>query len=212
MFNIINITPLPIDWKYCRKIFYMIKTNKSNILDVGCGDGQKTKYVTGDGCGLSFLIGLDLSSEKLKIAKRRNILPVLADLASLPFADESYDIIMSFHTIEHTNVSNVKLFLKEAYRTLKKGGYLLLVTPNAKRLSSLVYRLLGFNKYPMNPDHVFEYTREDLLHILQDFKLFKYHILPYFFGIHLKNIYIGFSVPPRGFSKFCNFWIILAQK
>jgi len=59
IFCVINKTLYPIDYIYCRGIISKIRTHNSVILDIGCGDGQKTKYVTNNGC--VYVTGLDHS-------------------------------------------------------------------------------------------------------------------------------------------------------
>lgn len=47
---------------------------------------------------------------------------------SLPFNDDSFDVVVSLYTLEH--VQNVRKVLYESTRVLKSGGYLYFVIPN----------------------------------------------------------------------------------
>jgi SAM-dependent methyltransferase len=80
------------------------------------------------------------------------------------FKDESFDAVVSFDVIEH--VQDDLKFLSEIRRVLKRGGELLLETPNRNRLSLKLKSLVKPIKYPMilgpNCIHLREYTKEEL--------------------------------------------------
>jgi len=77
---------------------------------------------------------------ELDLFPRPGIRGVLADAcAPLPFADASFDILVSMEGIEH--FENQTGFLRECGRVLKPGGKLILTTPNILHLSS---RISGF--------------------------------------------------------------------
>jgi len=46
------------------------------------------------------------------------------------FKGESVDIVYASHLFEHLSIKSTKLFLNEAYRTLKSGGIIRLVIPD----------------------------------------------------------------------------------
>lgn len=52
---------------------------------------------------------------------------IIADGVSIPVPDESYDFIISSHTIEH--IFDPIKALKEWYRIIKKGGYIFTIAP-----------------------------------------------------------------------------------
>ncbi len=54
----------------------------------------------------------------------------LFSLQPLPIAAKSASIIYCSHTLEHVNDASVKHLLSEAYKALKPGGYLRIITPN----------------------------------------------------------------------------------
>lgn len=73
----------------------------------------------------------------------------------IPFADESFDYVVSFQVIEH--IKRDKEFVREVHRVLKKGGKFIVSTPN--RPMSLT----------RNPWHVREYTAEQFGELLSLF-------------------------------------------
>ena len=52
---------------------------------------------------------------------------IKADLCALPFEDNTYDLILCNHVLEH--ITNDRKALKELYRVLKKGGTLIAQVP-----------------------------------------------------------------------------------
>lgn len=101
---------------------------KVKILDVCCGTGSFSIEIFNVYKGSAQVFGIDLNEKMLSVAKERydNISFQLADAAKLPFENETFDAItISFAT---RNIAiNEKYFLntlKEFFRVLKKGGFL----------------------------------------------------------------------------------------
>lgn len=119
------------------------------VLDIACG--------TGYGIGLlkqtaNFVVGVDIDNDALAEAKREGDV-ARADGLRLPFADESFDIVTSFETLEHLHERAA--FLRELRRVLHTEGRLILSTPNAEYTQPK-------NGKPSNPFHVHEYQTEEL--------------------------------------------------
>jgi len=106
------------------------KEIKGKCLEIGCGDGLSTSFLRKK---VPFLISLDLSEKRIRIAKEINndVVFVLADARELPFKDAVFDSICAFEVIEHlpTCEDHVK-FLSEIKRILSKKGIFLISTPN----------------------------------------------------------------------------------
>ena len=85
-------------------------------LDLGCGAEKiwDTKNVVGvDSCKDSELFGHVINPD------------IKADVESLPlFASGSVDFVFSSHVLEHIEYRKVPEVLKEWFRTIKTGGYL----------------------------------------------------------------------------------------
>jgi SAM-dependent methyltransferase len=86
-----------------------------------------------------------------------------ADLnGTLPWPDATFDAVFSIEGIEH--LENRFQFLREAFRVLKPGGFLVLTTPNICALRSRVrYFFSGF--YHKDPRPLNESARHPLHHI-----------------------------------------------
>lgn len=108
---------------------YIIK-KKNKILDIGSGTGiiLKDLYKYGD------VIGIDTSKKSIELCKSRNLNCRYGNAESLPFKDESFDIVTAFGVIEH--VDDDQKVLNEITRVLKKNGYFMMECPAYKFLWS----------------------------------------------------------------------------
>ena len=120
---------------------------RANIyLDLGCNDGQVTRIVAKI-VKAKEVYGIDIDCDALKKAEKKGIKVFALDLSKdkIPLEDESVDLVTAFEVIEHlTNPDNM---LRETFRVLKKGGYLLLSTPNLASWVNRIIMLLGYQPY-----------------------------------------------------------------
>lgn len=121
------------------------------VLDLGCAAGAITHFLSGFGCDV---VGVDL--EERAIAKARSLFPDLrferADVASLPFADASFDKAVAADLVEHLDDRTFAAMLAETRRVLVPGGTLSLYTPNPRHL---VERLKARDLiFAQNPTHI----------------------------------------------------------
>jgi ubiquinone/menaquinone biosynthesis C-methylase UbiE len=94
-------------------------------LDAGCGEGQLADLIGKH----RQLLGLDLDSTRLIRAKTHPYLSVVqGSVTSLPLEQESLSGIICIETLEH--ILDMKMVLKEFYRCLRPGGYLLISMPS----------------------------------------------------------------------------------
>ena len=95
--------------------------NKDQVaLDIGTGSGEIAEIISRSGS----VFTIDLTDQRTQGKQ----LPFACGDERLPFADDSFDLVISNHVIEH--VSNPGLHLQEIYRVLRPGGTLYLATPN----------------------------------------------------------------------------------
>ena len=128
------------------RILREMKINASTYLDIGCANGEITMEVANI-IGAKEVYGIDINREALKEAEKRGIKVFMLDISKdkLPFKDNSIDLITAFEIIEH--LINPDHMLREAYRVLRKGGYLLLSTPNLASWANRIAMLLGYQPY-----------------------------------------------------------------
>jgi SAM-dependent methyltransferase len=140
--------------------FAMPFATANRVLDYGCGAGYGAARLAKIA---STVDAVDVAQEAIAHARRQfngnnlRFHHVPPD-APLPFARETFDVVLSFQVFEH--VTLVDRYLGEARRVLAPGGCLLLVTPDR------THRLFAGQK-PWNRWHVREYDRRSLAVILR---------------------------------------------
>lgn len=113
----------------------------ARILDAGCGAGPALRYLKQRG----FIpFGCDLVEYPLVQARRLIPDARLAQCnsdAALPFAENSFDVILLSEVIEH--VASPEFTLRECWRVLREGGAVAVTTPNLWDMRRAYYPLFG---------------------------------------------------------------------
>ncbi|HBA49271.1 MAG TPA: hypothetical protein DCZ91_16050 [Lachnospiraceae bacterium] len=129
------------------------------ILDAACGEGYGSSLLAREA---SAVVGLDIDPAVIENARQKYTQPglsfVTGSIASLPFEDHSFDMAVSFETIEHVDIPTQEAFLTEIKRVLKPEGILVMSTPNRAVYTDLVS---GTNHFHIREFYVREY--EDFL-------------------------------------------------
>lgn len=101
---------------------------ESKILDAGCGNGKFLDLIKSNFSNAN-LYGVDFSESEVKEAKKKSFNVIQGDFEDkIKFSSNSFDIINASEVIEH--LYNPDKLLEEINRVLKKGGHLVLSTPN----------------------------------------------------------------------------------
>jgi SAM-dependent methyltransferase len=117
----------------------LLSGDDSLVLDAGCGAGR-TSIALGRAFKKSRIVALDrfdsdyiegggrlLLEQNLQLAGLTERVRIESgDLTALPFADQSFDAVVSAHAIDHLGPQKEQ-GLREALRVLRPGGRLLLV-------------------------------------------------------------------------------------
>jgi SAM-dependent methyltransferase len=85
------------------------------VLDVGCGAGRIPSVYTAPR-----VVCVDQSEAAVEAARERGLEAVVADAQSLPFDNESFDVVTCNHTLYH--VPDKDRALTEFVRVLRPGG------------------------------------------------------------------------------------------
>lgn len=145
---------------------------EANILDCACGSGygsyylsEYAKQVTGaDICQQS----IDFANEKYASDKVKF---QCADLTTLDYQQNSFDMVVSFETLEHIDNRACRNFLCSIAQWVKPGGILVASSP--------MLRYKNNQPYVTNPYHINELPRAELLvmfkELLPGFVLHFYH-------------------------------------
>lgn len=133
----------------------LLEPNKeAMVADLGCGDGTFTLRVK-ERIGCSRIIGVDVYKPCVQTSSSEGIQMIMHNLNVFPypFADESFDVIVSNQVIEHLFFP--VRFLEEIHRILKHGGYLVLSTENLASWDNVISLLFGFAPFSLQLDSRF---------------------------------------------------------
>ncbi len=86
-------------------------------IEIGVGTGRFAKP-------LGIKVGVEPSSQMIKIAKKRGIKVIKGVAENLPVADSSFDFVLMVTTI--CFLEDIEAALKETYRILKPNGFLVI--------------------------------------------------------------------------------------
>lgn len=109
-----------------------------SLLDTGCGPGTYHPALATAGSGVT---ACDVSAGMLREAVAQSVEQALAIVAvrasaeALPFADESFDIVMANHMLYH--VPDQHQALRELHRVLRPGGHAIFATNDAANCARL---------------------------------------------------------------------------
>lgn len=140
--------------KYLRSLRLNIDAD-SHVLDAGCGTGIVSLALLDAGYRPKRSIALDLSYKSLEVARqefrhRRRIAkktdPVQGNVLHLPFADNSFDLVMMCGVLEYTSLDDG---LREAARVLKRGAPLVLLPVKPSLVGSVLELLYNFKIHPL---------------------------------------------------------------
>jgi len=122
------------------------------VLNIGCGYGWFE--IDSVKRGVKSITGIELTDNDLNTALKHvnydNVNFRVGSAIDLPFADNSYDTIVSWEVLEHIPKQTENKMFSEAYRVLKPGGHFYLSTPYRHFLSNLfdpAYWLIGHRHY-----------------------------------------------------------------
>ncbi len=162
--------------KYLKSLDLKIDEN-SFVLDAGSGTGIITLGFQSAGFRPRKTVALDLSFNSLKIADEQfgkdkktdaeNIAVVQGNVLTLPFADETFDLVLSCGVLEYVPLDDG---LKELSRVMKPGAKLVFIPikpsfvgavleflykfkthpiKNVRRISQKYFNIVGRHKFPI---------------------------------------------------------------
>jgi SAM-dependent methyltransferase len=129
-----------------------------DVLDIACGEGYGSALLARSAARVT---GADIAADAIAHARARyasqtNLEFREADCAALPFADASFDVVVSFETIEH--IAAQEAFLDEVRRVLRNDGLFVLSSPNKVEYAD--------KRGVVNAFHVRELYRDELSTLL----------------------------------------------
>ena len=112
--------------RFIARNFYKVPDRKKiKILDVGCGTGTCTWYLTREGFSA---YGIDGSKTAIKIAEERFMKEGLkgefkvGDLTNISYPNEYFEGGVDIAAIQHNDIKSQRKIISEVYRVLKPHG------------------------------------------------------------------------------------------
>jgi len=135
------------------KIVSIISSNqKGKVLDLGCGDGRAGKKLFDLGFAVE---ACDMDKERFEF--HQEIKFTEGNLAHpLPYKDNFFDYVIFMEVIEH--IYNPHFVISEISRILRKGGRLILSTPNILNIGSR-FRFLMEGSFDFFREPTLDYSK-----------------------------------------------------
>lgn len=126
------------------------------VLDIASGSGYGTEILSRHA---KSIIGVDVSQGAIDFAKKeysgKNITYKKSDGKTIPLPDNTFDVVVSFETIEH--LEDYKFFMQEIKRVLKDDGLFILSTPNELEFAE------------GNHFHLHEFEQDELIGLAKEY-------------------------------------------
>lgn len=147
-------------WNKKYVVPYFIKNLKAKVLDVGCGLGQN--LYTFKKLGYKNVLGVDISKESVDFCKKKGFKVVKTSAEKfLKNNKNKFDIITTYHLLEHIKKEETVGFIKMLRGSLKKNGALIINVPNGANA------ITGVHARYVDITHEILFTRESLKEILK---------------------------------------------
>jgi ubiquinone/menaquinone biosynthesis C-methylase UbiE len=119
-----------------------------DVLEISCGRGGGAAFINQYYHPRS-VVGIDRTAQAIKFCRRkhhgRSLTFLEGDAEDIVFGDDSFDIIIN---VEASHLyGRVDIFLREAFRVLRQGGYLLVADKRTKSKTSLLYQQIQDSRF-----------------------------------------------------------------
>lgn len=129
---------------------------KTKVLDLGCGTGNDTLYLTEKGFSVVACDYSDVAIEKIN-KEFNNVETKIVDISKhLPFEDNFFDLIIADLSLHYFDENTTKNIMREIKRILAPNGYLIARVNSVedinhgagqgKKLEENFYYVEGYNK------------------------------------------------------------------
>jgi ubiquinone/menaquinone biosynthesis C-methylase UbiE len=113
----------------CLSLIAPTGTTFARALVVGCGSGEEARELsTRFNCDVD---GIDLWDAYFEVTDNDRVRLHVMDAANMSFPDATFDLLYSFHALEH--IEELDAALREMRRVLKPGAVVFIGTPNKSR-------------------------------------------------------------------------------
>ena len=172
--------------KKLERLFLTHVPRGGRVLDAGCGRSLFTE-IRPDWPFAVTAADVDLDLIASRKAEFPGVRWLVADAHPLPFGSGVFDALFAGELIEH--LPDPEPGMAEFRRVLKRGGTLILTTPNRRRLANVVDR----SDRPYSPDHLSELSFDEVEALLARHGFQVLHRT----GLHLELLLNWLSPQPK---------------
>jgi len=145
------------------------KEQTKRVLDAGIGEGA-LDYILSNKFNNLEIIGLDISSENLSMAKQITIASLIrGDINNLPFKENSMDLVVSLEVLEH--MAEPEFAISEIKRVSREFAIFSVPNDRIFRLGNIL-RGKNLSDFGNGPGHVQHFTEKTFIELLEkNFKI-----------------------------------------
>jgi len=154
-----------IEANFLKKTIGLLNKEKIKILDVACGTGRMLPEIFSVRKDIKY-VGVDSSKNMIKrlidkakkIGTEKNIKIRLGDASKLPFKNNEFDIVYSYHLLWHLPEDEQKKIIKEMLRVCRKDGFVIFDILNKNFVWEKIKRIIGKEKL----EGIYKFSIEDI--------------------------------------------------
>ena len=150
---------------------YLSKTPGTNVLDLGCGRGEFLELLLDNNYTAT---GVDLSPVMVRRCQDLSLPAQQGDVIEFLRSQRAraYGAVTAFHIVEHLPTERLLGLLDEALRVLRRGGLLILETPNPRNM------IVGACDFYIDPTHLSPLPPQLLQFLVEDRGFVDVAVLP----------------------------------
>lgn len=154
-----GVQPEPYQVQVRADILDILPDDVTSVLDVGCGDG----FVTNALPEHLRVVGMDISATAIGHLRHK---ASLGSITAMPFADDSFDLVMVNDVVEHLTEPQYRQARDELMRVARK--YILITVPHGEQLESHLTRCAGCGGVYHVNWHQRSFTAETMRELMEE--------------------------------------------
>jgi 2-polyprenyl-3-methyl-5-hydroxy-6-metoxy-1,4-benzoquinol methylase len=156
------------------KLINGLKSNKGNLLDIGCGTGNFVQACKENGWDI---MGVEPDQGARQVAAERTGQTILQNIFEAEISKQKYDIITMWHVLEHVHLLNETISWLKSH--LKPGGKIIIAVPNPNSHDAKKYGEF-WAAYDV-PRHLYHFTEKTMKTVMENHQLKVEAVLPMWF-------------------------------
>jgi len=140
-----------------------------SVLDVGCGVGLYMEAIKN--MGIEDVEGIEIDKSCFLVCEKKGLRVINGNILNVEALNikKKFDIVVSFDVIEHLQIEDVPLYIKNCLDLLKEDGRLIIRTPSMNNPFSLPIRYIDIT-------HRIGFTDDSLRQLMDEFGKKKFSI------------------------------------